>query len=75
MKALSQDAWVLAQLERGRSLSQNEAGNEYGVGRLASRINRLRKDHPEIKDAWVRAFNRRGQLVNIKRYWMPINKE
>jgi hypothetical protein len=70
MKALSQDAWVLAQLERGRSLSQNEAFKEYGITRLAARVNRLRNDGHNIKSALVEAFNRRGELVRIARYWI-----
>lgn len=70
MKALSQRAWVLAQLELGRSLTAGEASKEYGIGRLAARIDELREDGHNIKTAMVESFNRRGQTVRIARYWM-----
>ena len=50
------------------SISSLEAVNEYGIMRLASRINDLKKQGVEIATEMVKSKNRYGETVHYKRY-------
>ena len=64
MAAGTQRAQILNHLQSGASLTQCEALNLYGVGRLAARIQELRAEGHDIQDL-------RSELkANYSVYWL-----
>lgn len=61
---------ILAHLERYGSITQDEAREYYGISRLASRVDELRKTgHPIITER-VDGVNRYGEKIHYGRYRM-----
>ena len=65
---MTQNERILRHLMDGGTLTQAEAFQEYGVGRLSSRICELRKAGYPIEREFVTAKNRYGELVTYCRY-------
>lgn len=60
---------ILTHLKRYGSITQREALNEYGVARLASRVNDLRKGGYPIRTGRETALNRYGEPTSYARYY------
>ena len=58
-------------LKAGQTITGIQALNEFGVYRLSSIINRLRKEQLEIETSMIQGLD--GKSVFAK-YWIPINK-
>lgn len=58
-------------LKAGQTITGIQALNEFGVYRLSSIINRLRKEQLEIETSMIQGSD--GKSVFAK-YWIPINK-
>ena len=58
-------------LKSGQTITGIQALNEFGVYRLSSIINRLRKEQLEIETSMIQGSD--GKSVFAK-YWIPINK-
>ena len=67
-KANRQRDIILHHLREYGSITAQEAQREYGVARLASRINDLRKAGVPVKTETEYARNRYGELVHYARY-------
>nr|DAZ73812.1 MAG TPA: helix-turn-helix domain protein [Caudoviricetes sp.] len=65
---MTQNERVLRHLMDGGTLTQAEAFQEYGIGRLSSRICELRKAGYPIEREFVTAKNRYGENVSFCRY-------
>lgn len=61
---------ILRHLEDYGSITQAEAYNEYGIMRLASRIDELRHDGIPIVTECVKGKNRYGEPTRYARYRM-----
>lgn len=59
---------VLRHLQDFGTITSLEAMQEYGIMRLASRINDLKKAGIEVKREMVSAKNRYGESVSFARY-------
>ena len=59
---------LLAHLREFGSITQEEARNEYGIARLASRVNDLRKAGIPIRTVVEIGRNRHGEPVHYARY-------
>jgi len=70
MKDLTQNAWVLQTLERGRQLTQNDAGRLYGIARLARCVNDLKNEGYNVRKVMIAVRNRRGQCVKVAKYFL-----
>ena len=67
---MTQSQRILRHLEDFGSITQMDAMQDYGIMRLASRVNDLRKDgHPIITEV-VRGRNRYGEATRWARYRM-----
>lgn len=66
----SQCAYVLRVLERGRTLTAQQAIREYGIGRLAARVRDLRKDGYDISTAMTPVVKANGKETRVARYFM-----
>jgi hypothetical protein len=65
-----QEKYVLDYIERHGSITANEAHDDLGINRLASRINDLKNSgYPIIKE-WEYGRNRRGDKCHWARYRM-----
>lgn len=53
---------------RGRSITQLEATIRYSIGRLASRINDLRREGYPIHSEFVKVKKANGKIATVKRY-------
>jgi len=62
---------VLELLKGGRVLTQADAYADYGIGRLAARIEELRKEGYEIRSTMIPRANPAGDIVTVARYSMP----
>lgn len=58
-------------LKAGQTITGIQALNQFGVYRLSSIINRLRKEQLEIETSMIQGSD--GKSVFAK-YWIPINK-
>nr|DAZ63911.1 MAG TPA: helix-turn-helix domain protein [Caudoviricetes sp.] len=67
---MTQNERVLRHLMDGGTLTQAEAFQEYGIGRLSSRICELRKAGYPIAREFVTKKNRYGENVSFCRYWL-----
>jgi hypothetical protein len=71
MKQQSKQNEIKNHLLRGETLTGLQAIDLYGVYRLSSVINRLRKDSLPIETTMVNSSD--GKTI-FARYWIPINK-
>lgn len=71
----SQCAYVLGVLERGRTITAQQALNAYGIGRLAARIGDLRKEGYDITTAIIPVTKQNGQQARIARYFMRAKRQ
>lgn len=67
-KTDNQRTRILNHLRRYGSITQREAQDEYGIARLASRIDELRKGGFPIKTVRETSLNRYGETVCYARY-------
>ena len=65
---MNQCARILRHLWDFGSITSAEAMEQYGIARLASRINDLRKDGVPIKTEFVRGKNRYGEKILYAEY-------
>lgn len=65
---MSQREMVIAHLEAGYSISNLEALEEYGIGRLSDIILKLRREGYPIKTVMIRTKNRYGKEIIYGRY-------
>lgn len=65
---MTQCEQVIRHMEDCGSISSLEAMQEYGILRLASRINDLKKAGYPIRREMVTRMNRYGEAVTIARY-------
>lgn len=63
-----QNLLIHTYLQKGNKLTQNEALSLFGVGRLASRINDLKKMGHPIEVELIAVKNRSGKDVHIAQY-------
>lgn len=63
---------ILRHLESGGSLTAAQAMQEYGIYRLASRINDLKKRGVPIKKRNVSSKNRYGETVCFAEYYLEV---
>lgn len=68
MKTANQRNRVLRHLKDHGGLTQIEAMSEYGIARLAARIQELREDGYEITTERVHGKNRYGESTSYARY-------
>lgn len=61
---------VLDYLHTNGSITQNQAFNDIGVMRLASRISDLRRNGYAISKKMVKSRNRYGEIISFARYCM-----
>ena len=59
---------ILMHMEKYGSITHLEAETEYGIARLASRINDLRRQGVAIKSEMVTGKNRCGETTHFARY-------
>ena len=59
---------ILMHMKKYGSITHMEAESEYGIARLASRINDLRRQGVAIKSEMVDGKNRRGERTHYARY-------
>jgi hypothetical protein len=71
MKQQSKQNEIKNHLLRGETLTGLQAIDLYGVYRLSSVINRLRKDNIPIETTMV---NSSDNKTIYAKYWIPINK-
>ena len=71
---MTQNERILRHMEDGRTLTQAEAFQEYGIGRLSSRICELRAAGYPIKREFETKKNRYGEPVSFCRYWLEGTK-
>ena len=72
---MSQKDWIITQLKTGRRLTQQTALLEYGIGRLASRIDELRKVMPEIVTEIKTVTKASGKKARIAEYYIPREEQ
>lgn len=67
---MTQNDMILQHLKEHKEagITPLEAINDYGIMRLASRINELRKDGYQIETNKARAVNRFGKVTGFARY-------
>ena len=59
---------ILMHMQKYGSITHMEAEMEYGIARLASRINDLRRQGVAIKSEMIDGKNRRGETTHYARY-------
>ena len=59
---------ILMHMKKYGSITHMEAEREYGIARLASRINDLRRQGVAIKSEMVAGKNRRDELTHYASY-------
>ena len=59
---------ILMHMKKHGSINHREAESEYGIARLASRINDLRKQGVAIKSEIITGKNRREETTHFARY-------
>lgn len=72
---MRQNQMVLKHLLEGKSITQLEAMNEYGIMRLGARIFELIQDGYPIKKQMVIVRNRRGEPCMVAKYYMEDKNE
>lgn len=61
---------ILMHMKKYGSITHQEAEMEYGIARLASRINDLRRQGVAIKSEMVTGKNRRGESTHYAKYML-----
>lgn len=69
----SQNERLLAHLEAGNVIDPLRSWEGLGIYRLAARIHDLAGAGHEISRSWVTVFNRYGEKIKVRAYW--IEKE
>ena len=69
---MTQSQLILRHLEDFGSITQAEAYNEYGIMRLASRIDELRRKGYPIQTECIKGQNRYGEPTRYGRYRMGV---
>ena len=69
---MTQSERILRHLTNFGSITQGEALEEYGIMRLASRVNDLRRDGVPIVTEVVTGKNRYGEKTRFARYRMGV---
>lgn len=72
---MKQNQIVLKHLLEGKSITQLEAMNEYGIMRLGARIFELIQDGYPIKKKMVTVRNRLGEPCMVAKYYMEEKNE
>ena len=67
---MTQNERILRHLQDFGSITSAEAITEYGIMRLASRVNDLRRNGTNIVSEYVTGFNRYGEKCHWTRYRM-----
>ncbi len=71
----TQNERILTALKAGNVIDPLKSWSEYGVYRLASRIHDLVKQGHIINKSWRKVYNRFGETVRVRVYWLPqINR-
>lgn len=73
-RALTQEQWIMEQMAQGRQVDQWGALHEYGIGRLASRINDLENKGYKgcIEHVWVPTKDGNGHQGYRFKQGVPI---
>ena len=69
-RGLSNEMVILRYLEQGNSITVKDATVLFGICTLRETIRDLRESGYNIQDEWVDGFNRRGNKVRFKRYFL-----
>lgn len=67
---VKQNMLVLKHLKKKSGITSWEAISNYGVTRLSARIYELRSMGFDIQDEWMIEYNRYGQKVKFKKYFL-----
>lgn len=67
---MNQHILILDFLRKYGTLTPYQAFECLGITKLATRISELRAKNVDIKDVWVEDFNRFGQKVRYKKYFI-----
>ena len=70
----TQESMLIDHFLAGGKITQLEALQKYGVGRLASRICDLKHDGYRIESAYRTVRKADGSEANVKEYWMEPGK-
>lgn len=65
---------ILMHMKKYGSITHMEAETEYGIARLASRINDLRRQGVAIKSEIVTGKNRREETTHFARYSLGVGQ-
>lgn len=74
-RRLTQREIILMHLEQRGPLSARQAMHDYGVMRLAARIEELRRAGHPIRSHWVSVWNRYGDEVAVVEYALGARDE
>lgn len=64
----SQKEHILEHMDQYGGITSKIAMDDYGIGRLASRISELKKSGYEIHAIWETGLNRYGKKIRWKKY-------
>ena len=67
---MNQHILILDFIRKYGTLTPYQAFECLGITKLATRISELRAKNVEIKDVWVEDYNRYGQKVRYKKYYI-----
>ena len=67
---VKQNMIVLKHLKKKSGITSWEAISNYGITRLSARIYELRSMGFDIQDKWMIEYNRYGQKVKFKKYFL-----
>ena len=67
---MNQHTLILDFLRKYHTLTPYQAFEVLGITKLATRISEMRSKGIKIKDVWVEDFNRYGQKVRYKKYFI-----
>lgn len=67
---MNQYTLILDFLRKYHTLTPFQAFECLGITKLATRISEMRAKGVKIKDVWVEDFNRYGQKVRYKKYFI-----
>ena len=65
---------ILMHMKKYGSITHLEAEKEYGIARLASRINDLRRQGVAIKSEMVTGKNRCDEITHFARYSLEVGQ-
>lgn len=72
---MTQHYLILDYLKRFHSITPYEAFKDLGITKLATRVSELRRMGFNIPDEWVDDYNRFGDAVRFKRYFLKRRKD